>query len=165
VSDPITISAEDRDLLYHRIMVHLSGIDRVWLAARHNDYEEADRLGRQICDELTLLLDDLGWGETRGDEPVDLTSPPQVVRRVVEFLRDEVRAEDAGEHRYREALRVDHMEAFARDLADGEEVDERRDRDALRISKKENREVREMCDRVLAALGAQGRRSPIRRRL
>jgi hypothetical protein len=121
----LTISAEERDLLYHRIMIHLSGIDRVWLAARHHDYEEADRLGRQVCDELQLVLDDLGWGENRGDEPVKLTSPPDVVRRVVEFLRD---------------------------LAEAEEADERKDREALRSAEEENRQVREVCGGLLEAL-------------
>ena len=116
MAEPITITAAERDLLYHRIMVHLSGIDRVWLAARHKDYEEADRLGRQVCDELHLLLDDLGWGDTRGEEPVELTNPPEVVRRVVEFLREQARAEDA---------------------------DERKDREAMQSAEEENREVRE----------------------
>jgi hypothetical protein len=126
MAEPITITAAERDLLYHRIMIHLSGIDRVWLAARHKDYEEADRLGRQVCDELHLLLDDLGWGETRGEQPVELTSPPQVVRRVVEFLREQARAED---------------------------TDERKDREAMRSAEEENREVRAVCDGVLDQLG------------
>lgn len=129
MAEPITITAAERDLLYHRIMVHLSGIDRVWLAARHKDYEEADRLGRQVCDELHLLLDDLGWGDTRGEEPVELTNPPEVVRRVVEFLREQARAEDA---------------------------DERKDREAMQSAEEENREVREACDAVLDQL-ARGR--------
>jgi hypothetical protein len=121
----ITISAEDRDLIYHRIMLHLSGIDRVWLAARHNDYREADRLGRQVCDELQLVLDDLGWGETRGDEPVELTSPPDVVRRAAGFLRDQ---------------------------AAGEDADESTERGAREGTELENREVRQMCNRLLEAV-------------
>lgn len=125
MNEPITISAEERDLLYHRILIHLSGIDRVWLAARHHDYVEADRLGRQVCDELQLLLEDLGWGETRGDDPVEMTSPPERVRRVVELLRDLANAEEAGE---------------------------RRSREAMQNAEVENREVRELCDRLLAAL-------------
>jgi hypothetical protein len=125
VSEPITISAEHRDLLYHRIMIHLSGIDRVWLAARHNDFGEADRLGRQARDELHLLVEDLGWGETLGDEPVELKSPPELVRRVVESLNDLAKAEDADEHN---------------------------DREAMRIAEKENREVREMCNGLLAEI-------------
>ena len=124
MSEPIAISAEERDLLYHRIMLHLAGIDRVWLAARHHDYEEADRLGRQVCDELQLVLDDLGWGETRG-EPVVLTTPPQVVRRVAEFLREPVSAEAP---------------------------DERRGAETRRVAGDEDRQVRELCGRLLDAL-------------
>lgn len=75
---------------------------------------------------MHLLLDDLGWGETRGEQPVTLTSPPEVVRRVVEFLREQARAEDA---------------------------DERKDREAMRSAEEENREVREVCDGVLDQLG------------
>lgn len=125
MSKPITISAEERDLLYHRILIHLSGIDRVWLAARHHDFEEADRLSRQVRDELQLILDDLGWGETRGEGPVELTSPPDVVRRLAVFLRD---------------------------LASAEDVDEREERQEIKVAEAENREVRELCDRLLAAL-------------
>lgn len=125
MSEAITISAEERDLLYHRIMIHLSGIDAVWLAARHKDFAAADRLGRQFCDELQLVLDDLGWGETRGGEPIELTSPPDVVRRVVEHLRD---------------------------LAGAEEAEERKSREAMRREEEESREVREVCDGLLEAL-------------
>jgi hypothetical protein len=125
MSGPITISAEERDLLYHRIMIHLSGIDAVWLAARHEDFAAADRLGRQFSDELQLVLDDLGWGETRGDEPVQLSSPPDVVRRVIEHLRD---------------------------LASAEDVDDRKSREATRLEEEEVREVQEVCVRLLGAL-------------
>lgn len=131
MSDAITISSEDRDLLYHRIMIHLSGIDAVWLAAHHKDFAAADRLGRQFSGELQLILDDLGWGETRGDEPVRLTSPPEVVRRVVEHLRD---------------------------LASAEEAEDRKNREAVRLDEEESQEVRGVCDRLLGALEAPGAR-------
>ena len=126
VAEPITITAEDRDLLYHRILIHLSGIDRVWLAARHSDFNEADRLGRQVCDELRLVLDDLGWGERRGEEPIELTTPVEAVRRVVGFLADQARAEDAAEGRERKAMQA--------------EADE-------------NSEVKSMCNCLVEALG------------
>jgi hypothetical protein len=125
LSDTVKISGEERDLLYHRIMLHLSGIDRVWLAARHHDFAEADRLGRQVCDELQLVLEDLGWGETHGDGAVELASPPDLVRRVVLLLRD---------------------------LASPEKADERKSREAMQNAEDENRQVREMCDGLLEAL-------------
>lgn len=59
----LTISAEERDLLHNRVLVHLSGIDAVWLAARNRDFEAANRLGGEFCDELQLVMDDLGWGD------------------------------------------------------------------------------------------------------
>jgi hypothetical protein len=126
----ITISAEDRDLIYHRILLHLSGIDAVWLAARHRDFARADRLGREFCDELHLVMDDLGWGETRRDGPVELTSPPEALRRVFKRMRDVAAEEDAQ-------------------LRAGEEAQP----DAPDEREEENRQVRAVCERVLAALG------------
>lgn len=89
-----------------------------------HDYEEADRLGRQVCDELQLVLDDLGWGETRG-EPVVLTTSPEVVRRVAEFLRD---------------------------LASAEVPGGRKGAEALRVAEDEDRQIRELCGWLLDAL-------------
>jgi hypothetical protein len=37
--------------------------------------EEGDLPGRQVCDELQLVLDDLGWGESP-NVPVALTRLP-----------------------------------------------------------------------------------------
>jgi hypothetical protein len=121
----ITISAAQRDLLYDRILLHLSGIESVWLAAHHRDYDAAERLGRQYSDELLIVLEDLGWGETRGDEPVVLTSSTDLIRRFIESLREVVEAEDA---------------------------DERKGREAMRKAQAENREVRSMCEVVLGQL-------------
>ena len=121
----ITISAAERDLLYDRILIHLSGIESVWLAAHHRDYATAERLGRRYSDELLIVLDDLGWGETRGDEPIVLTSPPDLIRRVIKSLREVVEAEDA---------------------------DERKGREGMRKARDENREVRAMCEAVLCQL-------------
>jgi hypothetical protein len=95
---PVIISPEERDLLYNRILVHLSGIDGVWLAARNRDFETADRLGHEFCDELQLVMDDLGWGEHAADEPIELTSAPEVVRRVLVRLRDAIDAEPNDVH-------------------------------------------------------------------
>jgi hypothetical protein len=122
---PVMISAEDRDLVYHRILIHLSGIDAVWLAARHRDFASADRLGQEFCDELHLVMDDLGWGDNRGDAPIELTSPPEVVRRVFGRLRHVAAAENLGEGKSRELQRE---------------------------AEEENRRVREICDEILAGL-------------
>ena len=110
-------------------MDHLAGADRVWLAARHHDHEEADRLGRLVSEELLFVIDDLGWGDTRG-EPVVLTSPPDLVRRVVVSLRD---------------------------MASAEGGDERKSPEATRAAEREGRQVRRVCDRLLDALGGPGK--------
>jgi hypothetical protein len=46
VSAAIELSAEHRDLLYERILVHLSGIESLYFAVEGHDYAKADRLGR-----------------------------------------------------------------------------------------------------------------------
>jgi hypothetical protein len=84
----VTITAEQRDALYDRILDRLSGIGDVWLAANSQDFATAERLGREYSDELRLVLDDLGWGDGPDSGPVDLESSPDVLRRVFARLRD-----------------------------------------------------------------------------
>lgn len=101
----VTLSARQRDLLYDRILVHLSGIDDLWNAAMNDQFDVAERLGREFSDELRLVVDDLGWGERSSDEPLELTTPPDVVRRVIERIAAIVEAEDVAEEEERVALR------------------------------------------------------------
>lgn len=89
------ITAEERDALYEQIFVRLSGLDEVWTAAQLGEYERADRVAREFSDDLRLILDDLGWGEGSG-EPLDLATPPDVLRRVCTRMR--TRAEALREH-------------------------------------------------------------------
>lgn len=96
----VRISAAERDALYEQIYVRLSGIDAVWLAAAAGDFEEAERLGRELCDELRLLMDDLGWGEGSG-ESIELTTPPDVLERVLTRLRGLAEAQRTEEQRER----------------------------------------------------------------
>ena len=79
----ISITAQQRDALYEEIVVRLSGIDAVFLAVKQNDYQRAQRLGREFADDLQLLVDDLGWGESPHRHDVDLTTPPEVLRRAL----------------------------------------------------------------------------------
>lgn len=127
---PITVSAEERDLIYHRILLHLSGIDAVWLAIRRRDFARADRLSQEFCDELHLVMEDLGWGDKQGDEPVELTSSSEVLRRAFGRMRDIAIDED------------EHMRSA-----------EEAEPDGLREREEENRQVRVVCERVLTALG------------
>jgi|SRR5215203_3962175 len=87
----VRITAEERDALYEQIYVRLSGIDEVWLAAQARDFERANEVAREFCDDLRLILDDLGWGEGRG-RPVELVTPPEILRRVL--TRMQGKAED-----------------------------------------------------------------------
>lgn len=81
------ITATQRDALYDQILDRLSGIGDIELAIQVENYEAAERIGREYSDDLRLLLDDLGIGEGDG-ELVELTVPPEVLRRVLPRLRD-----------------------------------------------------------------------------
>jgi hypothetical protein len=82
----LTITAAQRDALYDQILDRLSGIGDIELAIESENYEAAERLGREYCDELRLL-EDLGIGEGSG-ESVELTAPSDLLRRVLPRLRD-----------------------------------------------------------------------------
>jgi hypothetical protein len=71
-----------------------------------------------------LLLDDLGIGDGDG-EPVELTAPPDVLRRVLPRLRQ---------------LALDYTAALKPEMVEVQEVSER------------NRLVSEACESVLADL-------------
>jgi hypothetical protein len=88
VSDGIAISGRQRNLLYKPTLDFLSVADDAYLAAIHGSYEEADRLGRQTCEELTFVLGDLRWRERQPDEVIRLVTPPAIVQRVVSRILD-----------------------------------------------------------------------------
>lgn len=83
MSDSITISGRQRNLLYKPTLDFLSVADDAYTAAIHGRYEEADRLGRQTCEELMFVLGDLRWQERAEDEVIPLVTPPSIVRGVV----------------------------------------------------------------------------------
>lgn len=91
----VMITAEQRDALYDQILDRLSGIGDVWLAASAEDYETADRLGREYSDELRLVHDDLGWGDGPHEETIRLAAPADVLRRVFGRLRESAMGERA----------------------------------------------------------------------
>lgn len=121
----VRISAAERDALYEQIYVRLSGIDAVWLSASAGDFEAADRLGREYRDELRLLIDDLGWGEGNG-ESIELTTPPDVLHRVLTRLRG---------------------------LAEAQRAQEQQERAEWRQQEEETQRVLGVCERVLGAAG------------
>jgi hypothetical protein len=75
-----TVTAAQRDALYDQILDRLSGIGDIEVAIRAENYDAAERIGREYSDDLRLLLDDLGVGDGGGG-PVELTVPPEVLRR------------------------------------------------------------------------------------
>jgi hypothetical protein len=95
----VTITHAQRDAVYDQILDRLSGIDDIWIAASKADFETADRLGREYSDELRIVLDDLGWGDGPGPEAIELTTAPDVLRRLFGRMRDSA----AGERERRQA--------------------------------------------------------------
>ncbi len=64
----------------------MSGIADIEVAIQAKNYDAAERIGREYSDDLRLLLDDLGIGDGNG-ESVELSAPPEVLRRVLPRLR------------------------------------------------------------------------------
>lgn len=100
----ITITAEQRNLLYEEILDRLSGIDDVRMAVEKQDYEAAQRLGVAFSDDLRLVTEDLGWGESAPSKTIELKTPPDVLRRSLDRLCDRVQGIDAGEAEQRGEL-------------------------------------------------------------
>jgi hypothetical protein len=135
VTAPI-ITAAQRDALYDQILDRLSGIGDIEVAIQARNYDYAERIGREYSDDLRLLLDDLGIGQGDGG-PVELNTPPEVLRRVLPRLRDGA---------------MDHTSGLEREIA---EVFELKDR---------NRLVAEACEAVLSGLdGSEAAARPLPR--
>ena len=100
-----TISAAQRDALYDQILDRLSGIGDVWLSVCAENYQAAERLGREYSDDLRLVTDDLGWGEGP-ERPIELTTPPDVLRRALSRMRDTAVSHDASQEELRAEVRV-----------------------------------------------------------
>lgn len=124
MTEPITISAEERDLLHCRIWIHRSGLDKVWLETRPGP-RYSDQEAQQIREEMQLILDGLGRRKTWSEEPVALTTLADVLWRVFEFML--------------------HM-------AGGEGADDDRDEATEDFPEYEDRQVRAMCGRLLGQL-------------
>jgi hypothetical protein len=119
-----TITAAQRDALHDQILDRLSGIGDIEVAIEAENYDDAERIGREYSDDLRLLLDDLGVGDGNG-EPVELTASPGVLRRTLPRLRD---------------LAINHTVGLESEWAEVEAI------------KGRNRLVSEACETVLAAL-------------
>lgn len=114
----ITITAAQRDALYEDVLTHLSGVGDLWLTIEREDYEAADRLGREFADDLTLILDDLGWG-AESSESIELTTAPDVLHRVFAQLRARAERHAQTEQEAISELREEHSRAqFVVDTCD-----------------------------------------------
>jgi hypothetical protein len=122
----LTITKAQRDALYDQILDRLSGIGDIEVAIEAGNYTAAKRLSREYSDDLRLLVDDLGFGE-RDDEPVELTTSPEVLCRVLPRMRE---------------LATGYTASQESERAEARELEER------------NRLVAEACQRVLSDLGA-----------
>lgn len=121
----LTITAPHRDALYDQILDRLSGIGDIEVAIQAENYDDAERIGREYSDDLRLLLDDLGIGGGDG-RSVELTTSPEVLRRVLPRMQKQANA-------YTASLEPEVIEV--------EEITER------------NRLVSEACEAVLGKLG------------
>lgn len=90
----LSVSQEQRDLLFERIVRNLSRVDDLLLAVRSGDHETAERLGLDLYREVTLITKDLGWGARTSDGSFDISTPPILVRSVLTRIRDEAKALD-----------------------------------------------------------------------
>jgi hypothetical protein len=122
-----TISAGQRDAIYRQILDHLSKAGDLSLLVERNDLAAARRLAREVADELQLVLDGLGWGETSSGGSVDLDLPAEQLRRTFARLRERA---------------VEQREASSEGLAETQTPYER----ALIVI--------ESCDQVLASVGS-----------
>ena len=96
----VRITATERDALYEEIEARLSGIDEVWLAVAEEDWARAEAVGREFCDDLRVLLEDLGFGEGSG-QALELATSPEVLRRVLTRVQARARVRRASEERER----------------------------------------------------------------
>lgn len=120
----IRISAAHRDALYEHIVYRLSGIADLYQAVEEEDFARANRLGWEYSDFLRFVLDDLQWGDGPG-RSIELTSPPDVLERVLKHLRE---------------------------LAIGLQEDEAEEQAEMRRHEERNELVIEACDQALGEL-------------
>jgi hypothetical protein len=104
----IIVTAEQRDLLYDEILDRLGAIDDIRVAIEQEDWGAAKRLGTAFSDDLRIVSEDLGWGPRSDDALVDLSSPPDVLRRAMTRWRDALIGLDAAEEQDRDVLREEH---------------------------------------------------------
>ncbi|HEV7771635.1 MAG TPA: hypothetical protein VGO66_13385 [Solirubrobacterales bacterium] len=124
------ITKDQRDALYDVILSRLIAIDDLWRAIDAEEFEKAERLGREYTDLLLLILNDLGWGSD--GEALELTMPVEDLRRVFGLFHERA------------------ARAFPIEQAEEAEVREARE---------ENQLVLDACKEVFTTLDVQAMRA------
>jgi hypothetical protein len=120
------ITSAQRDAIYQQILDQMGKAGDLSLLVEQGDLGAARRLAREVSDDLQLVLDALGWGETTSGGEVELDLPAEQLRRT--FARLHERA-------------VEQQEASSQEPAATQAPYER----ALIVI--------ETCDQVLTAVG------------
>jgi len=87
-SDSPRITSDQRDAVYRQILDHMGNAGDLSLLVEHGDLSAARRLAREVSDDLQLILDALGWGETSSDGYVELDLPAGQLRRTFSRLHE-----------------------------------------------------------------------------
>jgi hypothetical protein len=91
MSGRIIVSRAHRDALYTELLTALSEVSDLEAcsgAVRPSEIGKCEQIGRRLSDMFRLIQDGgLGWGYPEGDEAVELTLPPEELRRIMESQR------------------------------------------------------------------------------
>lgn len=124
----VIITAEQRDVLYDHFLSRLLAAGDLATLIQSEDFDVANRFGRELADELRLVIDDLGWGDGYG-RPVQLTLPASNLRWLFTELQKQARIAQIIEAR-------EHAE--------------------MSSQWEQTRVMNEVCDQVLAAIELEG---------
>jgi hypothetical protein len=123
-----TITPAQRDAIHRQIINRLSTAGDLSMLVEEQDRAAARRLAREVADDLQLVLDGLGLGETTTGGDVELRLPPEQLRRTFSRLRERA---------------VEEQEAISQRPSEAKAPYER----ALIVI--------ETCDQVLAVVGRE----------
>jgi hypothetical protein len=126
---PPKITSDGRDAIYQQIRQQVRHSGDLTVLFEHGELGAAKRLAREVTDGLQLILDGLGWGETRSGGCVELNLPADQLRRTFSRLRERA---------------VEQREASSQEADEDQSSYER------------SLMVIEICDQVLADVGDAG---------
>ena len=102
-----TIDRDQRDGIYEVVRNHLGAIGDVWIALEENeDFEVAERLGREFGEDFRLLAD-IGWSPEEERRAFALTMPALDLIALLDRLSEEAERVLLGAAAEREAERAD----------------------------------------------------------